>query len=207
MITTLAQRRASKKWNKKAYNANPEKYREISRMYRFNNKEKVRLYNKKWYTENREKGIAASVRWSRNHPERRKLYRVRSRATSRRYENQLYKNDLNFRIAKVLRSRLATALRRSIKNNVKRGVSAVKDLGCTIPELKVYLENQFQPGMSWDNWECEGWHIDHRIPFAFFDLSDEKQVAKVCHYTNLKPMWGIENLKKGKKIDFKSSSY
>jgi hypothetical protein len=184
------------KWNE----AHPKKLVEASKKYRVKNREKLRIASRKWYAENREKGIAASIRWSKGHPEKRRLYRVRGRETTRRYENQLYQNDLNFHLAKALRSRLATSLRRNIKSNVKRRISAVKDLGCTLPELKTHLENQFQSGMSWDNWEYEGWHIDHKIPLASFDLSDPIQVAKACHFTNLQPMWGIDNIKKGKKI-------
>ncbi len=90
-----------------------------------------------------------------------------------------------------LRSRLNTA----IKHGWKAG-SAVRDLGCTIPELKAYLEAQFRPGMSWDNWARDGWHIDHRKPLAKFDLSDPEQLRQACHYTNLQPLWASENISK-----------
>jgi hypothetical protein len=64
-------------------------------------------------------------------------------------------------------------LRTALKNNSKRG-SAVKDLGCSIEELKIYLESKFLPGMSWDNWSPDGWHIDHIKPLSKFDLTDRE---------------------------------
>ena len=95
-----------------------------------------------------------------------------------------------------MRSRLNGA----IKNNSKSG-SAVRDLGCSIDELKIYLEKQFQPGMIWKNWGNKGgqWSIDHIIPLISVDLKNREEFLKVCHYTNLRPMWHIDNLKKGDK--------
>ncbi len=49
--------------------------------------------------------------------------------------------------------------------------------------------------MSWDNYG--EWHIDHIVPLSSFDLTDKSQVNKVCHYTNLQPLWAIDNLRKG----------
>jgi hypothetical protein len=77
---------------------------------------------------------------------------------------------------------------------VKAG-SPVRDLGCTVPELKLHLEALFQPGMSWDNYG--EWHIDHIKPLAKFDLTDRDQFVQACHYTNLRPLWAEENLSKG----------
>ena len=91
--------------------------------------------------------------------------------------------------------RLNTAL----NGNYKSG-SAVKNLGCTIEQLKQHLESKFQPEMSWDNWTTDGWHIDHIKPLASFDLTDKNQLLEACHYTNLQPMWAKDNLSKSDKI-------
>ena len=43
------------------------------------------------------------------------------------------------------------------------------------------------------------WHVDHIKPCFSFDLTDPEQ-QKICfHYTNLQPLWALENIKKGKK--------
>jgi hypothetical protein len=90
-------------------------------------------------------------------------------------------------------------LNAAIKNNQKIG-SAVKDLGCSIEELKIYLESKFQEGMSWDNWSLKGWHIDHIKPLASFDLTDRNQLIQAYYYTNLQPLWAKDNMAKSDKI-------
>jgi hypothetical protein len=88
-----------------------------------------------------------------------------------------------------LRQRLCAAIRHKSKKG-----SAVRDLGCTIEELKQHLESQFGPGMSWENYGK--WHIDHIIPLSSFDLSKRDELLKACHYTNLQPLWAKDNIKK-----------
>lgn len=107
-----------------------------------------------------------------------------------------WKTDPEFALREKLRHRLWDALRCR-----KKVGSAVKDLGCTIKELKEHLEQQFQPEMSWDNWSYRGWHIDHKKPFAVFDLTQRDQLLEACHFTNLRPMWGIDNMKKHSKLE------
>jgi hypothetical protein len=105
------------------------------------------------------------------------------------------KNDIQFKLKCVLRKRLSDAVR----NNRKNG-SAIRDLGCTIEQLKQYLESKFQPDMTWDNYGLHGWHIDHIKPLSSFNLTDRNQLLEACHYTNLQPLWAIDNLIKGNKI-------
>lgn len=70
-------------------------------------------------------------------------------------------------------------------------------VGCSPEFLKEYLEKQFTEGMSW---ELMGHHIhiDHITPLS--SASTEEELYKLCHYTNLQPLWAQENLSKGNKI-------
>jgi len=92
-----------------------------------------------------------------------------------------------------LRKNLRIKLYHAINRNQKVG-SAVKDLGCTVDGLTSYLESKFQPKMTWDNWGINGWHINHIKPLSSFDLTDRLQFLEACHYTNLQPLWAIDNL-------------
>jgi len=58
-----------------------------------------------------------------------------------------------------------------------------------------HLQRRFQDGMSWANYGS--WHIDHVLPVAAFDATDPLQCLAMCHYTNLQPLWGHQNLAKG----------
>lgn len=112
-----------------------------------------------------------------------------------RLSNQ-YIKDFNSdeRLKKNLRSRLYDAL----KGRLKIG-SAIKNLGCTIDELKTHLEKQFTKGMNWENYGK--WHIDHIKPLSKFNFNDAKEFEEAVHYSNLQPLWAKDNLKKGNKYE------
>lgn len=94
--------------------------------------------------------------------------------------------------------RLATNIRKRVNSALKkwnRGYKGkLKLIGCTKEELRDYLEKQFKLGMSWDNYG--EWHVDHIQPLCSFNLLDDKELAKAAHYTNLRPLWAKDNLKK-----------
>ena len=69
-------------------------------------------------------------------------------------------------------------------------------LGCDYMFIKDYLETKFTEGMSWENYGK--WHIDHIIPLS--SAKTKEEFYKLCHYTNLQPLWAEENLKKYNKI-------
>ena len=87
-----------------------------------------------------------------------------------------------------------------------KGISAVRDLGISIKELKIYLATKFYPHsitgekMTWDNYGYYGWHIDHKIPCSSFDLINLEQQKKCFYYTNLQPLWRFDNQSKGKRV-------
>lgn len=110
--------------------------------------------------------------------------------------NMIAKRNLSGRIRSALKAQ-------GLK---KDGMSTVELTGCSTHFLKEHLEKQFKPGMSWDNYgmvdgnTMNGWHIDHILPCKSFDLSDPEQARKCFHYTNLQPMWGPDNIRKGCKV-------
>lgn len=162
--------------------------KEKLKKYRLNNREKFIRYNKEYQISNREKIARRKKEYYLNNKERIVEY-------IRKHTNKRRAFDVQFRLKEYLRGRLNKVLR----SNYKSG-SAVRDLGCSIPELKQYLESKFKPGMSWENHGRYGWHIDHIIPLSSFDLTDRDQFLKACHYTNLQPLWAKDNLSKSDKI-------
>jgi hypothetical protein len=113
---------------------------------------------------------------------------------NKKYEYSRLKNDVGFKLRKILRKRLTEA----VKNNHKSG-SAVRDLGCLIPELKIHLEFKFTEGMTWGNYGK--WHIDHIRPLSSFNLTNPNELKTACHYTNLQPLWAKDNLTKSNKYE------
>jgi hypothetical protein len=80
--------------------------------------------------------------------------------------------------------------------NLKKKLPCESIVGCTYEYLKTYLESKFQEGMSWENQGL--WHIDHIIPLS--SGKNEEDIYKLCHFTNLQPLWAQDNLKKSNKI-------
>lgn len=101
--------------------------------------------------------------------------------------------DPSFKIACSIRIRLNKLI------NSDRVGSGVRDLGCSIEQLKIHLESKFKPGMNWANHGVFGWHIDHIKPLSKFDLTDRAQFLEACNYINLQPLWWYDNLDKGSK--------
>ena len=114
---------------------------------------------------------------------------------TKHYHRHLRQTNMQFRIKDNLRRRINSA----IKNN-RKAASAVRDLGCSIHKFVLYIETQFEDGMSWENWGIHGWHLDHIVPLASFDLTNREQFLDAVHYTNYQPLWAFDNLSKGDRI-------
>jgi hypothetical protein len=154
-------------YSKEWANLNPQKKKDGDRLWYENNKEKVKKYVKEWGIENKDK----------------------VRFYQRKYQAKRLKEDINYRLSRNLRIRINKVLRK----NKKQG-SAIKDLGCTIAELKTHLELRFIDGMSWSNYGK--WEVDHIKPLSKFDLTKREEFLIACHYTNLQPIWREDNIKK-----------
>lgn len=175
-------------FKKKYYRENINKVKAKVNEYYLSNRNSIVIKNKHYRNNNKEKITNLTRQWIIKN---RDLVRIKSNL---RYKEKEC-NDLNFKISNRLRHRVRAAILRF--NDGIKVSSAIKDLGCSIEELKFYLESKFQEGMSWDNYGS--WHIDHIKPLSGFNLSDPEDFSKACHYTNLQPLWAKDNIRKGKK--------
>lgn len=107
-----------------------------------------------------------------------------------------------------LKSQLNTMINKSLKRNgYTKNSKSLEILGCSYDEFKLYLENQFEPWMNWDNygkWNGEinyGWDIDHIVPTS--SGNTENDIIKLNHYTNLRPLCSqINRYIKKDKVDY-----
>lgn len=160
--------------------------RNTHRAWQERNRHKVNASNTRYREKNRDRCREMTAAWTSKN-----ITYVRDYL--KEYARRKRREDANFKLA----SRLRTRVRSAIRNNQRAG-SAVRDLGCTIPELRAYFETKFASGMSWDN--HGDWHIDHIIPLSSFDLTNREQFLRACHYTNLQPLWAVDNLIKSNKV-------
>lgn len=157
----------------------PEKGHSYYKKISEEQKEKRRLYARNKRNENVELAKEKVRNWRKNNPN---------------YKKNRWKNDLTYKIKEILRGRLYKAIKGYSKEK-----SAMLLIGCSIDELKLYIEQQFKKNMSWDNYG--EWHIDHIKPCSLFDFNNLEEQQKCFHYTNLQPLWALENLTKSNKYE------
>ena len=119
------------------------------------------------------------------------LGRQKKYTKKRKNEDPIYKLSLNIRV------RVKTYFKcKGISHKLSKSTQEM--IGCSPQELREHIENKFVDGMSWDNYGTYGWHLDHIIPLASANTKEE--IIKLNHYTNLQPLWALDNLKKGARI-------
>jgi uncharacterized protein with HEPN domain len=174
---------------KEYYNKTIDKQLEYGKEWRDKNKPYTQEYSKKHYKENKKAKKEYHKQYlligdnKQKHQDKIKEWFKNNPNYSKEYVSERYKNDINFKLKSNLRSRFFN----SIKNESKIS-SVLKLLGCTIKELKQYLEKQFKPEMNWENWG-EIWELDHIISCCSFNLNKFEEQKKCFHYTNLQPLF------------------
>lgn len=134
-------------------------------------------------------------RMSEYHSDYYQKNKPRIKSVKRIYKKKRRDEDPGIRIKMAYYTRVSKLMHGKTKSKRTQAL-----LGCNREQLKDHLESQFQKGMTWENYGRNGWHMDHRIPCASFDLTDPIQQAKCFHYTNLQPLWAIDNIRKNDKV-------
>ena len=136
----------------------------------------------------RARKVQNAGKWRKNNPELSRKHIIQQTLNR--------ENNPQTRFANRLRVLVNASLRKQNGSKAHRTTSMI---GCTVKELVRHLESQFLPGMTWENHTQDGWHIDHVRPCASFDLTDPEQQKQCFHYTNLQPLWAVDNMSKGDK--------
>tara|TARA_R110000803_G_scaffold21155_1_gene53533 strand:- start:11 stop:700 length:690 start_codon:yes stop_codon:yes gene_type:complete len=178
-----------KEYNKKRYHANKEYHKEYYVANKERIKEYCKEYSKKHYEANKERIKEYCKEYKKANKERLNEY-----LKERRKVDPLYKMKGN------LRCRTLSAF----KNKGYCKTSKTQEmLGVNWEVCKAHIERQFTKGMTWDN--SAEWHIDHIIPLA--SANTEEELKKLCHYSNLQPLWAIDNLMKSAKINGQQNKF
>lgn len=159
-------------------------------------REVLRRGRKKYY--NSEKGKRAYAKANKKLSEKIKsdpMLLKKKREEINRYHRVKRKTDPIFNLKTMVRNRLKMFLK---TKKITQRNKTFDLIGCTPEELKIHIEKQFKPGMSWDNWGRNTWHIDHAVPLGAANTMED--IEMLCHYSNLQPMWATENIKKKDKF-------
>ena len=187
----------TKAWREK----NAQKVLSYRQQYRSNPVVKVyENYMKKlWLASNPDKAKAISLRQyirnveSGHKPSYDAQYRSKGENKIKRNyrSNFRFHNDQQYRIGVLI-----TGMTHRYLKGVGRKNEPI--IGCSVESLRKHLESKFTDGMSWMNYG--EWEIDHILPLTSFDLTNPEEYSKCVHYSNLQPLWAMDNLKKGNKI-------
>lgn len=169
------------------------------REYYYKNHKYMINKSRKYYSEHKEYCIKRNVKYAKEYQKldkyknSRKKYIAKNKkkiqAYHAKWRNEQFKTNKIAKVAHNLRVRLNSLIKKGFKKTHK-----LKEyLGCSLEELKIHLEKQFTKGITWDNYGK--WHIDHIIPLS--SAQCEEELFKLCHYTNLQPLWASDNCKKG----------
>ena len=169
--------------------------KEYKKQYYIDNKDKILEKHKEYYIENKKIIIERVKIWGDNNKDKIGQYKKDYVEKNRDFINlkmiQRKKDDPILKLKMLYRSKTNKILGSNRE-------STFDLIGCSPSELKSYLEKQFKDGMCWENHGLFGWHIDHIIPLSSAKSDDE--LKKLCHYSNLQPLWAIENIIKRDKI-------
>jgi uncharacterized protein (DUF1810 family) len=183
-------------------NKNKKRLTEYSKLYGKSHKDVINKRSKIYYYEHKEERAEYKKRWYLEHKEEKDnydiLYRANNKEKRRKLKRDYHKHKCSIDPIYKTECALRSRIRKAIKS--QSGTKAYKSmelLGCTMKECRTHIESLFTEGMSWDNHGIHGWHLDHIKPCASFDLKDPEQQKECFHYTNLQPLWAIDNLKKG----------
>lgn len=183
----------------------PTERAQYNKEYRAKNRDLLNAKARRKYTrlkpklsdsERAEKQRQKSRDYYHNHREDR-ILKQRAWADANREHLAAYKREY---LAANPNTRLAHNFRVSIGNALKnlKGVGrvprTVKALGISIQEFRLYIQEKFLDGMTWDNYG--EWHLDHIKSLSSFDLTDENQFNEAGHYTNYQPLWAGDNIRK-----------
>ena len=149
---------------------------------------------KKYRENNKEKVIKRSDKWRKENSDYNSIYYQKNKDKINEYYSLKKKNDPIFKLKSHYRSKLNKIL------GTNKSKTTFSIIGCTPHQLKEHIESKFKEGMSWENHGLFGWHIDHIIPLS--SAKTEEELYKLCHYTNLQPLWSKDNLKKSNKLDY-----
>jgi 5-methylcytosine-specific restriction endonuclease McrA len=120
----------------------------------------------------------------------------------KKYYNKTYHSVLKEKL-KVdniyrLKQNVKSYIHIQLKNNdKKKSDSSVKYIGCSIPQLYIWLKYsnpKYDTGI-------EEFQIDHVIPLSLFDLNNQEEIDISFHWTNLQILSKKENLTKYNKFN------
>jgi hypothetical protein len=151
---------------------------------------KTAEYKKQWALKNKEEL-----------KEKRRLYRLKNKDNRNANTKIRTQKDPVFALTISIRKNILKSFR---DRSYSKNSSTANILGCSFEDFKVFIENQFEPWMCWENrglYNGEfnfGWDLDHIIPLC--TAKTEEEIKALNHFSNLRPLCSKKNrdIKRGR---------
>lgn len=191
-VISEAERKARKARSyRRWYLKNKSKRSSYNTKWAKQNRSRVLVWRRKWQKDNLPAIIRYNAQWNAKHPET-----MRRAAKKYREANREKVRESGRKHRRTPKRRIILNLRNRLREFLRQKIGKTKNIFGTTPDgLRQHISSQFAEGMTWENYGK--WHIDHIRPLASFDLNIKEHVLAASHYTNLRPLWANENIKKG----------
>lgn len=194
---------------------NKEKKKEQDRKYRETHKDEIKAYHKEWRDKNRERlneqqrekyqenPLAFKERKDRyvqSHLEQVKESRARYKKENRQKCTDYQRNKRQSDPVYKFRSSFIHLMCLYRKKTGYTGTKGTWEMvGCDFDTFLVHIQSQFEDGMTLENYgHGEGkWNIDHITPISVAKTNED--IERLNHYSNLRPMWSLDNYRKSNK--------
>jgi hypothetical protein len=121
-------------------------------------------------------------------------YRNECKDCANQIQRERHINNIQYRIKRSIRGHVYRYL--NVKNGLKTKSSS-KYIGISLFLLRKWIEFQFEPEMSWENYGTY-WTIDHVLPLSLFDMTNKNHQNISFNWKNLRPC--TDNFVKNNKI-------
>jgi len=179
-----------KETNSRYYREHAESLRVNSRLYYQNNADKHKELTSNWKINNKEKNAQLVRDWKIAN-------KARSNEIDREYQRRR-KQDPVLKLTDNIRALICNCIN---NGGYAKTTKTAEILGIDFESFYIHLLQTFvyNYGRSY-NPEIDVVHIDHIVPIS--TATNEEEVIKLNHYTNLQWLLATDNLKKGDKLDF-----
>lgn len=177
---------------------NKEKIAARKKEYRKENKESISIKRKQKYQENKENILEDRKEYYQDNRKdilnNVKDYQQNNREKINQRKKERYENDIRYKLRNIISGVINYGLKRN--NSSKNGKSCINYLDYSLEELRIHLQNLFEPWMTWENWGVYNkdtwndndpltwtWQLAHIIPHSKFKYisMEDKEFNNVGH--------------------------
>lgn len=182
--------------DKKNYIEKREQKLAQKKEYYLRKKEEILAKRKEYHLTNREIINQRSREYRENH-----LDEVKSKV---RDYHRKHAKRLSAQKAERIKSDPLNLFKERVRLTVKNGFMRLRQnksirtnqiIGADWETVRDHIVSQFKDGMTWEAFVAGEIHIDHIKPLA--SATCEEDIISLNHYTNLQPLWCLDNLSKG----------